>query len=126
MKKLLLSFILLTFTLVANAEQVKIDGIWYEVIEKSNTAEVIIYQDGIEYSGDIVIPEKVIYNGEKYTVTSIGNNAFHNCRNLTSITIPNSVTSIGELAFWNCSNLTNITIPNSVISIGLRTFEYCI
>ena len=126
MKKLLLSFILLTFTLVANAEQVKIDGIWYEVIEKSNTAEVIIYQDGIEYSGDIVIPEKVIYNGEKYTVTSIGNNAFHNCRNLTSITIPNSVTSIGELAFWNCSNLTNITIPNSVISIGLRTFIGCI
>ena len=47
-------------------------------------------------------------------VTSIGNSAFYNCSNVTSVTIGNSVTSIGSYAFYNCSNVTSITIPNSV------------
>ena len=60
------------------------------------------------------------------TVTSIGDDAFHNCLGLTSITIPNSVTSIGDSAFSTCSNLTSITIPNSVTSIGYNAFNGCI
>ena len=56
---------------------------------------------------------------------SIGKEAFYNCRNLTSVTIPNSVTSIGEGAFCNCSSLTSVTIPNSVTSIGGSTFYKC-
>ena len=59
------------------------------------------------------------------SVTSIGEEAFYNCTNLTSITIPNSVTSIGEKAFSECSSLTSITIPDSVISIGKNAFSYC-
>lgn len=64
-------------------------------------AEVIQYQVG-GYSGDIVIPEKVTYNGVECSVTSIGEDAFYYCTSLTSITIPNSVTSIGEDAFEYC------------------------
>ena len=63
----------------------------------------------------------IIPNG----VTSIGNSAFEDCENLTSITIPNSVTSIGYRAFDDCDNLTSITIPNSVTSIGEEAFLYC-
>ena len=58
-------------------------------------------------------------------VTSIGDSAFEECSNLTSITIPNSVTSIGDYAFSRCSNLTSITIPNSVTSIGDYAFSGC-
>ena len=58
-------------------------------------------------------------------VTSIGDSAFEECSNLTSITIPNSVTSIGDYAFSGCSDLTSITIPDSVTSIGDYAFFGC-
>ncbi len=56
------------------------------------------------------------------SVTSIGNYAFENCTNLTSVTIPDSVTSIGRYAFYDCTSLTSVTIPNSVTSIGDGAF----
>ena len=58
-------------------------------------------------------------------VTKIGNDAFHNCLSLTSITIPESVTEIGERAFCGCSSLTSITIPPSVTEIGEYAFCGC-
>ena len=78
-----------------------------------------------KYTGTVVIPETVTYNGKTYSVTSIGSAAFYNCNGLTSVTIPNSVTSIGEDAFRGCSGLTSVTIPNSVTSIGDWTFRGC-
>ena len=57
--------------------------------------------------------------------TSIGSWVFYNCKNLTSITIPNSVTSIGSYAIRDCSSLTSIAIPNSVTSIESYGIYYC-
>jgi hypothetical protein len=59
------------------------------------------------------------------SVTSIGNMAFYDCGNLTSIVIPNSVTAIGDEAFCGCNRLTFVTIPNSVTAIGNRAFNGC-
>ena len=56
---------------------------------------------------------------------SIGDSAFQNCSNLTSVTIGDSVESIGYEAFYNCSSLTSVTIGNNVTSIGEKAFLSC-
>ena len=58
-------------------------------------------------------------------VTTIGKNAFLDCKNLSSINIPESVTSIGDNAFYKCTSLTSIDIPAGVTSIGKHAFESC-
>jgi hypothetical protein len=58
--------------------------------------------------------------------TSIGNSAFFNKTQITSVIIGNSVTSIGSFAFTGCTSLTSITIPNSVITINGQVFNGCI
>lgn len=100
------------------------DCLEYTYDTTNKTASVKIYSS-TEYSGDIVIPKKVKYNGETYSVTSIGDIAFCKCSSLTSITIPNSVTTIGSEAFICCWSLTSITIPNSVTNIGSTLFIGC-
>ncbi len=67
--------------------------------------------------------------GTAYTipkgVTSIGENAFSYCRNLTDVTIPQGVTGVGECAFEGCDSLTGVTIPKGMTYIGWGVFDGC-
>ena len=96
------------------------DGFTYTV--SGSTATITGYTGP---GGDITIPSTISNGVFDYTVTSIGDGAFWNGYNLTSVTIPNSITSIGNGAFLCCYSLTNVTIPSSVKSIGDRAFYYC-
>ena len=58
-------------------------------------------------------------------VKKIGEKAFKNCTELTSVIIPEGVTSIGDYAFYGCSRLTSVIIPESVTSIGEGAFCDC-
>ena len=122
MKKQLLLFFLMMLPLVASADPVIIDGIWYNLTAETKQAEVTT--DYPWYTGSVVIPEKVTYESVEYSVTSIGDYAFQ-MSSITSITIPNSVTSIGKQAFYLCEGLTSVSIPNSVTSISQKAFEAC-
>lgn len=89
-----------------NADAVEVNGIYYHLDKNDKVAEVV--RNPNDYKGSIVIPEKVDYENVTYTVTSIGEGAFSNSQDLTSISIPNSVTSIKGSAFLGCSNLTSV------------------
>ncbi|MBR3938887.1 MAG: leucine-rich repeat domain-containing protein, partial [Bacteroidales bacterium] len=120
-KRLLLICALLCTNVLLAQTTFTIGDLTYQ-ITGSNTAKVA---DCSTSTTSVVIPSTVTYQGTTYSVTSIGYEAFYNCRGLTSVTIPNSVTSIGNYAFSGCSGLTSVTIPNSVTSIGECAFEGC-
>ena len=97
-----------------------------------------------EYTGGIVIPSSVTYQGYTYNVVSIGERAFFECAMLNSVTMPatitaienyafsrsglkyvrigGKVTEIGEDAFAECEKLTSVTITDDVMRIRSRAF----
>ena len=84
----------------------------------SNTNYLVAY---IGNEAEIVLPER--YDGWKKYI--IGEYAFYDCENLTSVTISSGVTYVGDYAFMGCGNLTNIVISNSVTGIGRYAFGSC-
>ena len=99
------------------------DEIWYTSID-----------------GDIVIPSHLSALPEIATntysegkgvikfeseITSIGESAFQECRNLASIIIPSCVTNIKRWAFRYCSGLASVNIPDGISEIGEKAFYGC-
>ena len=112
-----------TFVEGSSSLNTELDGIYYYLDSSTKTAEV--RSKSPEYTGSVVIPESIKYEGVTYSVKSIETSAFNYCSGLTSIAIPNSITSIGGHTFRNCSSLTSVIIPNSVTSIGGWAFYGC-
>lgn len=112
-----LTFIALCWTVAIQAKTVTVDGINYVLNGYAKTASVT----KSNVTGDIVIPEKITVDGVEYPVTSIGSNAFQDCKALTSVDMP-SVTSIGGDAFQSCSSLTSVDMP-LVTSISVWAFR---
>lgn len=147
LKTVLLLVCVLVGTFTSGAYDFVVDGIYYN--KNGNEATVTFKTTSYNtYSGDVIIPPTVTYDGVAYTVSaigdnafnrstgltnvdipnsiiSIGNNAFYGCNSLTSVTVPNSVTDLGDYAFFQCSGLTSIDISNSLTSIGNYVFYYC-
>ena len=115
MKKLIVLFVLALLPLMVSAftGEAEIDNINYFVNTDEQTAEVRQKSGG--YSGDVVIPPSIEYEGVPCNVIVISGGAFNGCNNLTSITIPNSVTTIGWDAFRECSNLKKVYRNNNAI-----------
>ena len=57
--------------------------------------------------------------------TSIGDWAFDECYKLTTLSLGKKITTIGDYAFYDCRILNNVTIPQSVTSIGDQAFGCC-
>ena len=87
----------------------------YKVLE-NGTVEITGYIGRRKY---ISIPEYI----DGMVVSSIGNFAFKNEKELIVVNLPNQLKNIGEEAFSNCIRLSEISIPDSVIKIGTLAFN---
>lgn len=124
-----LLLLILFASIKSHAYDFEVDGIYYGYDANNQTAYVTYDWQKKQsymatYSGSITIPSTVSYNGRTLNVSAIGKEAFYNCKDLYSISIPNSVTTIGEEAFEFCG-LKSINIPNSVTTIASRAFFCC-
>lgn len=152
MKKLLVLLFVILGNLPIMAYDFKVNGIYYNITSSAKaTVEVtydmqhngeyylstytwiVLRNDYIcTYTGKVIIPSTVDYNGITYRVTSIGDYAFattdNRCKEtnfLKGVVIPETVERIGAGAFINCKSLTDISLPNSVSTIDNNSFRGC-
>ena len=74
MKKLFLLSVLMLLPMLANADVVEIDGIYYYFIEEIGQAKVTQNPNnylGYKYSGSVEIPESVVYEGKTYRMLHV-------------------------------------------------------
>ncbi|MBR5592617.1 MAG: leucine-rich repeat protein, partial [Bacteroidaceae bacterium] len=116
------TLLLLCFT-VTRAQEIELGGVNYNLSSEGDAG--VIEKNTGKYSGDVVIPDIVTYNGVDYKVTYIHHKAFYKCSGLKSVVIPNSVQYIGQNAFQACSNLKSVTIGNGLRNSLYGAFQSC-
>ena len=100
MRKILLTLVLMLIAAIDTfAYDFKYNGLNYTILSNENHTCCVTRNN---ITGNIDIPATVEYNGTEYKVVEIGNKAFYDCSELTSVNIPNSVTDIGDRAFRYC------------------------
>lgn len=106
------------------------DGYIYACVEgnfyRLKNEEATLLRQYNSDNGTITIPSSIVYNGNTYKVTVIGDSAFYHLRSeLRKVEMPNTVKVIGNSAFLNCELLETVSIPDSVIEIGSKAFQSC-
>ena len=113
---LILSALLLCCCLKGYSQDIKANGIYYNIINETQVAVAPAWHNGVNcYEGCIILPQRVYCDGVNYEVAAIAPRAFWQS-GVTQVQIPNSVTKIGEAAFADAEDLADITLP-----IGLTT-----
>ena len=109
----------------SGCSDLEVDGVFYKVDghEATVTYGTPTFKS---YEGRVDIPAQVTAGGVTYDVTAIGNNAFRNCRQLTSVTLPSTISRIGKYAFKDCVGLSSVNVPGSVALIDYAAFQGCI
>ena len=108
-------------------------GSTYQDISTNAIYRITVINQQVEYVCPIdkklkkaTIPSQIRIGNVTYKVTSIGNNAFKRCKNLSSITIGNNISKIGNKAFYNCKKLKKIKIKSKKLTlkkIGKSVFK---
>ena len=120
---------------------VRIEGFWYDLYTDSpNTATVVGYTSENQYNQNpsyLTVPQTVTYNGQTYTVTAIGDDAFTPTseggtytlvgfrNNLVTLNLPSTITYIGDRAFNGFTRLLFFELPTSLTHIGDEAFKNC-
>ena len=107
----------------------EVGGLFYKTAEgySMDFVEVTGNQGGGKYSGDVVVPGTVEYDGITYTVKGVGGRAFEQCDDLRKVTISEGIYKIGAYAFIGCGNLERVILPSTLgeINNSNAVFEGC-
>ena len=107
----------------------EVGGLFYKTAEgySIDFVEVTGNPGGGKYSGDVVVPGTVEYDGITYTVKGVGNRAFEGCDDLRKVTISEGIYKIGAYAFYYCGNLERVILPSTLENIddSNPVFEAC-
>ncbi len=126
----------------------EVDGQYFKILSADDKTVAFSRNTSAAYSGDIVIPASVTYDGVTYTVTEIYDQCWYGNSNVTSVTMPNTIvkmgyrvghaangmtsitlspniTEIGEWAFRSNTKLTELTLPEELRAISTYMVGYC-
>lgn len=106
--KVFILILCLIFSAFTSTQTFEIDNIDYEIISLNNHEVAVV--KGADKT-QIVIPNRVNYEGKEYTVTSIWHYAFYNCKSLSYIDFPGTLTN-------NCSLLESIDVASNNINFS--------
>ena len=97
----------------------EVGGLFYKTAKgySMDFVEVTGNPGGGKYSGDVVVPGTVEYDGITYTVKGVGNKAFEGCGDLRKVTISEGIYKIGAYAFIGCGNLERVILPSTLVII---------
>ncbi len=111
---LLILLLFSSFSALALAYGCKVDGIYYDITPANRTASVT----RVSYSGGVIIPETIAFDGTTYSVTSIGDGAFKDCSGLTKlVSLAVEPPICGEGAFEKVDKTTcQLLVPEESIN----------
>lgn len=104
------------------------NGVTYEyevVVPLMHYVRVSPVTTASQLTGTVVIPATVYYEGTRYVVTQIAEEAFEDYTGITEVVVPGTVTTIEEEAFKGCTSLTEINTPQPLSTIEASAFEGC-
>lgn len=99
-------------------------GLCYRITDQVNY-KVAVTRGEVKYQGNVIIPSTISFNGQTYSVETIDESTFNECKDLTSLTIPNSVIQIGAYMCSQCTALQSVVFGNGLKSIARYAFSGC-
>lgn len=133
MKRLLYQSLLLLFFIIgcSEANAFTVDGVHY--YKESDSVSVTVMPESAQnefyvnsgYSGDVVIPAEVTYQGKTYQVKSIFQFCFKDATSLKSVTIEAPITELPYKCFMN-SGVEKVVLPPTVTTFGVYCFYGCL
>ena len=88
------------------------------------TTATVIQDESYKNLTEVIIPSNINVDGRIYQVTDIGNSAFKDCSNLSTVSLPEGIKILGEYSFNN-TGLKEISLPHSLKQIGEYAFLDC-
>ena len=105
------------------------DGLCYSINADGESVVVTYEQQAspryTSLAGEVVIPRTVSDGETTYVVNGIGDAAFRDCTDITSVVVGDAVATIGSNAFYCCISLTTVSVPRSITRINYAAFYGC-